>query len=402
MVDILSSQQVKENRSTKRATNVDRNSGKLPRIFGLPPWNLEGRTNEIMLNSMPVAEIIPSIPSFQRGLDLFRLVPAWDQYSRLLKNHGFEFEQGVTNLKVAFLADNFPTDTFQNEYGENFLQKFTAGVSEGAASLAQIMGVKSGTEALKRIQKSLEKGGTTGKIVGGMMGKVGDVAESVLNAIPGGGAVRGGISIASRLAAGARIDFPQVWKTSSYAPSYTMTIRLYNPDPRSDESTQKYIVGPIAALALLGVPLSEDGGTYNWPFLHKIRATGVYNLDPAYIGSITIVKGGDQQSISYNQRLGIVDVRIDFGSLYSTLIAGNNINPGRPTLKKYLDAISGKRSVSNRLGDLKLDKSGTSTTVKVPPTVEEIPAGEGVPPRNNSDDVDKANKLSARQQQLGI
>lgn len=400
MVDILTSQQTKENKASAQATNTDKSSGKLQNIFGLPPWNIEPRTNEVMLNSMPIAEIIPSEPSFQHGLDLFSLNSAWDAYSSLLKSYGFEFEPGVKSIKVAFLADSFPTDTFQNEYGENFLQKFTAGVSEGAASLAQIMGVKSGTEAFKRIQRSLEKKGTAGKLVGGLMGKGAEMAESVLSAIPGGGTVRGGVGIASRLMAGARIDFPQVWKTSSFTPSYTMTVRLYNPDPRSDRSTQKYIVGPLAALMLLGLPRTVDGGTYNWPFLHKIRAAGIYDLDPAYIGSITVVKGGDQQQISYNQRLGLVDVRIDFGSLYSTLIAGRNITAGRPTLKKYLDGISKKRSVSNRTGDLKLDKVSTTITTQLTGTVEDRESGQ-VDARNDEDDVTKTTSLLTRQPVIG-
>lgn len=400
MVDLLARQQIKEKGGHIAETSVVRSSSKLQRIFGLPPWNIEPRTNEMMLNSMPVAEIIPSEPTFQMGMDLFRLNSAWGEYSSLLKSYGFEFEPGVKSLKVAFLADSFPTDTFQNEYGENFLQKLTSGVSEGAASLAQIMGVKSGGDAFKKIQAALESSGVAGKMIGGMMGKTAGMAEKFLGSMPGGGAVKGAAGVAGRLLAGARIDFPQVWKTSSFTPSYTMTVRLYNPDPRSDFSTQKYIVGPLAALMLLGLPRSVDGGMYNWPFLHKIKAVGLYDLDPAFIGSITVVKGGDQQQISYNQRLGMVDVRIDFGSLYSSLIAGRNITAGRPTLKKYIDAVSGKRSVTVRTGDKKLDKVGTTMTTQLSGTVEDRESGQ-VDARNDDSDITKANGLLVNQPIIG-
>ena len=346
----------------------------IPNIIGLPPWDIESRTNAQLLNSMPVAEIQPSWPSFQEGLDLFTLTPAFDRYRSLLNSYGYDVDGNDSGqaIKVAFLADNFPTDTFQNEYGENFLQKFTDVASEGAASINQFMGTTKATDAAQKVISRLKgAGGITGAI-GGALGAGADTAKQIFNAIaPGGGGVARGANIVNRLMAGARIDFPQVWKTSTFTPSYTMTVRLYNPYPRNDEATRQYIVGPIAALMLLGVPLSEDGGTYNWPFLHKIKATGIYDLDPAFIQSITVVKGGDQQQISYQQRLGMADVRIDFGSLYNTMIAGKNLNPSRPTLKKYLKAMEGKRPVFNRTSESRLDSRSISLTPQLAPVVDE-------------------------------
>jgi len=347
---------------------------KIPNIIGLPPFNLEPRTNAVMLNAMPTAEITPSVPSFQEGLDLFTLGDAWSSYKKLLNSHGFDFETGVKSIKVAFLADSFPTDTFQNEYGENFLQKFTDVASEGAASINQFLGSRSATESFKKIQKRLESKGGMAAGIGKGMGMAGNAANDLMGALQGmsgGKGIARGVNLVSRLAAGARIDFPQVWKTSSFTPSYTMTIRLYNPNPRSQIDTNKYIVGPIAALMLLGIPISDDGATYNWPFLHKVRATGIYNLNPAYIGGITIVKGGDQQNIAYNQRLAMVDVRIDFGSLYNTMLASNNANPARPTLKKYLNAMQGERQIYDRFGENIMNKTKMSSTNKQATTAAE-------------------------------
>jgi len=351
---------------------------KIPNIIGLPPDNLEPRTNAIMRNAMPTAEIRPSVPSFQMGLDIFTLGSAWEQYKKLLNSHGFDFETGVESVKVAFLADSFPTDTFQNEYGENFLQKITDVASEGAASINQFMGSRSATESIGKVQKKLEAQGGVAGGIGKGLGMARDAASGVLNALKGmsgGNSIAKGVNLVDRLAAGARIDFPQVWKTSSFTPSYTMTIRLYNPNPKSSLDTDRYIIGPIAALMLLATPISEDGATYNWPFLHKVKATGIYDLDPAYIGGITIVKGGDQQSIAYNQRLGMVDVRIDFGSLYNTMVASNSANPARPTLKKYLNAMKGERKIYDSKGEEKLNETEVATTTKVASTTQEYDTG---------------------------
>ncbi len=351
---------------------------KIPDIIGLPPWNLEPRTNAIMQNAMPTAEIRPSVPSFQEGLDLFTLGDAWGQYKNLLNSHGFDVETGVKSIKVAFLADSFPTDTFQNEYGENFLQKMTDVASQGAADINQFMGSRSATESLGKIEKTLKgKGGVVGGIGAGM-GWAADKARKLmesLQGISGGKGIARGVNLVDRLAAGARIDFPQVWKTSSFTPSYTMTIRLYNPNPASELATDKYIIGPIAAIMLLGTPISDDGATYNWPFLHRVKATGIYDLDPAYIGGITIIKGGDQQSIAYNQRLAMVDVRIDFGSLYNTMVASNSANPARPTLKKYLNSMRGARKIYDSSGKEKLNETKTAATTKLAGTTIETSTG---------------------------
>jgi hypothetical protein len=356
----------------------------LQEIFGLPPDNLIDITNRKMLDSMPVCHFSPSVPDFTRGLDLFTLKSAWDEvpagdaslipYTKLLEEHGFSTPNTAgQGIKVAYLADSFPTDTFTNEYGENFLQKFTDVASEGMASIAQMMGTKSGITALERLisplknvlpenlfgintKKGAETAGKTAK----------QWATSALTATK----MQNAATMIDRLAAGARIDFPQVWKSSGFQPSYTMTIRLYNPNPRSIESTKRYIVGPVTALMLLAVPTTQDGSTYSWPFLHKITSPGIFELNPGFIGNITIIKGGDQQQISQQQRLGIVDVRIDIGSLFSTMVAGGTKiqQKTRPTVNKYINAmlnpVPKRHEIYNRTGRLKMDSKANLASVQ--------------------------------------
>jgi hypothetical protein len=130
---------------------------------------------------------------------------------------------------------------------------------------------------------------------------------------------------------------------------------LYNPNPADPESTKKYIAGPLAAILTLGLPRSDNGRTYNWPFFHKIRSTGIYNLDPAIITNIAVIKGGDQQQIAYNQHLAIVDVRIDFSSLYNSILIeeGGQTMTNRPTLRSYLDALTKNDKAYTRRGGLR-------------------------------------------------
>jgi len=328
----------------------------LDSVFGYPPDNLLPITNKMIRKCFPVATFIPSIPHFENGLDLFTIEPAWGDYNTLLRENGY-YSSNTNCIKVAFLADNFPTDTFTNEYGENFLQKFTDVASEGASSIAQMLGATSATQVFGSLRDSaLKTDNLAIKGIGKGMEFVGDAASAAYTGLQSAGSVgnfaAGSLKVINELMAGSRIDFPMVWKSSSFQPSYSMTVRLYNPNPQSEDYTKKYIIGPIVALMLLATPRANDSSTFTWPFLHHIICPGLFELNPGFISNITIVKGGDQQQISFQNRLGMVDVRIDVGSLYSTMLAGTSkINSTRPTVKKYAEILSGFKDTTTREAD---------------------------------------------------
>jgi len=315
-------------------------------IIGLPPSNLHHETDDMIRNSIPIASISPAFPTFTSGQTIFKLdtSSAKNEYIKILKELGFSYEPPIN---VAFLADNFPTDSFTNEYSESFLNKLTDVVSSGMAEINQFFGSTDARDTVKKIASTMGK-------QGGVLGSLGGAATTGLEEMSKMGAALGNVSgraarmvnTMSKLAAGGRIDFPMIWKNSGFQPSYTMTIRLFNPNPASDESTMTYIVGPIAVLLTLGLPRSVDNNTYNWPFLQKVKSPGLYNLNTAFISNITVVKGGDQQQISFRQRVGIVDVRIEFGSLYSSIMIGKE-TADRPTLKSYLDSMMESKTVTN-------------------------------------------------------
>ena len=326
-------------------------------IIGLPPGFstdevIKGRTQTVMENSMPIAKIYPGMPSFTDGHSLFTRRPAFrgdgednNSYMNILNSHGYDLKQpsysgNTTNegcIVVAYLADSFPTDSFSNEYGEIFLKSLTNVASEGFGTVAQVTGSRTFGDVKDKLVTSLRDKGVLGEMGATGIETVGDVATGALQAIFG----KRTVAVQSALLAGGRLDMPMIWKGSSFQPSYTMTIRLYNPDPGSKAATQKYIAAPLAALMLLGIPISTDTITYNYPFIHKIHSPGIYNIDPAFISNVTVIKGGDQQQIAFSQRLAVVDVRIDFGSLYSSLLASRGHNLLRPTLTSYLDALVG-------------------------------------------------------------
>lgn len=352
---------------------VDLAGASLQELTGNNTFNRSPQ-QKVINNAMPLVHIQPGIPSFTKGLDLMSRAPAMtslpDTYSaadvarsgkrgsyvQQLANLGFYLKQGNPSisgfLTCAYLADNFPTDTFTNEYGENFLQKITNVASEGMAGLSQMFGGRSLSQSLSNISDAGKaEGGWTKKAFQGA-DKVGDVIGKLADKLGGMSPTMGRIvQNADVLAAGGRIDFPMLWKNSTYTPSYTMTIRLYNPNPNSRRVTAKYIIGPIAALLLLGLPTSVGAGSYSWPFIHRFYSPGIYDLDPGYISNITIVKGGDQQQIAWKQRMGLVDVRIDFGSVFNSILSNASESRNRPTLKGYLAAMADEKSGVHGLTD---------------------------------------------------
>jgi hypothetical protein len=342
-------------------------------VFGLPPASHVSDT--MIINSMPQMEIVPGTPHFETGLNLFRVNEDWPAYEKVLAAHGFSLPS--RQIKLAFIADNFPTDTFTNEYGETFLQKFTDVASSGMQQLAQMSGATRGTEAFGNIGGQLETfGGNVGGALGDIIAAGGSGAKSLaeqlqrmksaMNAGGGPSFLQGAAESIDKMLGGARVDFPQIWRNSAWTPSYTATIRLYNPNPGKSGSTKRHIVGPLAVILCLATPRSDDGKTFNWPFFHRIKAQGIYGLDPCVITSVTVVKGGDQQQISFNQKLAMVDVRIDFTSLYGTMVVEEgktNAFANRPTLKKYLDNLEEIDSTLSFKRNAMNEKAGNSAAV---------------------------------------
>lgn len=324
----------------------------LENIIGLPPQT--SADYGLISNSMPIMEIIPSKPKSLGSVSLFSLVEDTAAYEKLLRFYGYVLSERP--MKLAFMADSFPTETFTNTYSETFLDKFAGTVSQGAAELTQITGATTAGEALSKVLGGLERGGgvlgTFATGAKGVVGYLGEQYEKTAKGLGATGKVAGKTAgrfagLASRLLGGYRPDMPMIWRDSGYTPSYTITVRLYNPVPSDSTMKERYIIGPLAAILLLALPRTDDGVYFNWPFFHQINVPGVFSIPAGYIGNVTVIKGGEQQQITYRQELSVVDVRIEIGSLFGTIVVGSKeyASLQRPTLKNYLDNLKSTRSV---------------------------------------------------------
>jgi len=339
----------------------------LPEIIGLPPEDNNFKNDGA--KTLPIIQFEPRIPD-QSGM-AFRLKPYFKvfrdahpdpnqkppipSYLEILGKYGYTFDirKNTTGLKCAYIADSFPTDNFTNEYSESFLNTLARGTSRVGAELSQTFGATEATELYKKVSEKLKN--NEYKLLE-WTGDVMDVAGTGLGKIIGGLsslAEKGGLgfvntffSEANKLLAGGRLDFPKIWSGCNFEPSYSVTIRLFNPDPSDIETTKKYIIGPIASILILALPIKNRGSeTYRWPFFNRIHSPGIFDLRAGVITNVTVIKGGEQHQIAFNQRLGMVDIRVDFSDLYNSMITtvDEELNEERPTLKNYLEAMEGSK-----------------------------------------------------------
>ncbi len=312
--------------------------GNVPDLIGAPPRSLE--SDNIYINSLPIAYITPCLPKFSEGISSFRLIPKWDVYNKILESLGYTISSKP--LKVVFVADSFPSETFSNEYGQTFLSRITDVVSDTARDITQMTGHRLASESVRSILHGIEETGSLGKGISSVglkaMDEISEFSENISkNENLSWG--KGFVKLSDKLLAGQKIDFPSVWKNSSYGVNYSLQVRLYNPSPGNQEMTEKFIIAPLAALLTLACPIIQgDGETYSYPFFIKVRTNGLFSLEAGAISSITVTKGGDQGLIAWNKRVGMIDVRIELQQLFSTMVIGKS-GADRPVLGEYLETL---------------------------------------------------------------
>jgi hypothetical protein len=375
------------------------------RIIGLPPSSYISDAE--MHNSMPTILIYPQKPKLSSGTTLFTLQSAEDDYTKIINNLGFSPSFPIT---VAFQAEALPTETISNDYTETFLQKFTDVASQGISQLMQMTGSSTLSEGAGKIGSDMVnmgekmKGGL-GQILktgGGGVLLAADELKSFQTYLKESGSgdanfLGGAAGTIDKMMAGHRVDYPKVWGNSAYSSTFSISIKLFNPRPGHSGDTNKYIIGPLAILLALGTPRTGDGYSYNWPFFHKVIAPGFFRLDPAVITNISIVKGGDHQQLAFTKTLGMVDVRIDFASLYESMVVEEPGTPtllSRPTVKNYLDNLQRNNTTNHHTNRKGLMKSSSDLAGVVSTPGSSVRSSTFPDPKNTSLEKSKENILT--------
>jgi hypothetical protein len=323
-------------------------------IIGLPPEYDSNPDdagtvdmNQLIRDTMPILEIEPSMPELSKGMQGFTMKKSPAGTRNFQKELADFYGIGMRNdslIRVAFQANNPPTETFNNDYGESLVEGIANVASSGIRDISFATGGMKLSGAAAKAAGALE---TKAEGSSGMSEKVLQGAGDIMNQFSQGAKKAEGISkTATGLLMGNRVDFPQVWKNSSFSPNYSVTIKLYNPYPGDERATFKLITAPLITLLMFVTPYSEDGSTFSWPWCMRFHIPGLVQWHPGYVKSISVVKGGNDNLIGYNQRPSIVEINMDLGLLYSSILHTNTnvANSDVPNLNKYAREFSDENS----------------------------------------------------------
>ena len=359
---------VKNARDTSESVSRDQIAkNTVPDIMGLPPEYAASmgtdapNMNDVIRDSFPILEIIPCEPVFAKSLEMFTLTRAFKTKSdvgtsyidELNKYYGYKLSGKAMNyeaLRYAIQANSFPVmESFSNEVGESIFQSVADVGSSFARDFTFMTGTKTAGHGARQLAGLVDKmsGGTTGSdLLKSGTNKMNAMVKGLSNATGNRMSpenIKTSANIAIETIAGRAIDFPQVWRSSSWAPSYNANIRLYNPYPGDERATKEFIIGPLATLLMFVVPRTYNGYNFSWPWLCKYRVPGLYDVQAGFIKDVTVIRGGDDNHFALNSIPGMVDVRITLGTLYSNILGGDPksmTGRGNPKLHQWLDIMT--------------------------------------------------------------
>jgi hypothetical protein len=205
-----------------------------------------------------------------------------------------------------------------------------------------------------------------------------------------------GIKQWSKLLENSDIDFPSIWGGSSFSASRTITVKLVNPDTRNDDFHMQYIVEPAARLLSLACPLSDSASTYSYPPIVQVNCPGLFYMSSGYV-TIDINKGGNENDISFEQRVGTLELQLTFTGMYDSMIAvtaedAEDADVNRPTLKDYIRNLDNRYETRNWR-----NASNNSTNNTVSPKTKTYSAPTTSVPKSdrvNPEMIAAANKLA--------
>lgn len=293
--------------------------------------------------SLPILEVIPCVADYNSGTELYELIGS-DEYATFLRANDIELTEN--KLYIACHALSNPSETYSNSFSPNSIAESVSSLgTENVQDLMFMSGQSDVTQVFKKMEESdndLVQGiGTVSKAVSKTAGNLLDAAGKI-----GGSKGQAISSMIKKVAShpGSKIDFPLMWRSSSYSASYNITTRLYNPLPGNDEMYENLIVASLGALIALATPVSDDGDLYHWPYICRCYVPGLFRLRAAYVSNITVSKGGDAMDISLRNngwmRPNLVDVQLTFSSLYNVMpMTKQKQIKDRPTLWSEIDAL---------------------------------------------------------------
>lgn len=208
-------------------------------------------------------------------------------------------------------ADVSSSDNFSNSTSESMIKGMLDTGSSTMKELAFMANSGIGADGLSSFVDSSSNALTSG-----------------ISSILGGGTVTNGLSriinLGSETLKGNNLIMPDVYQSSSYTKSYSITIHLKSPYGNRLGYYLNIFVPMIHALCL-AMPRQASANSYESPFLVKAYVDGIFSCNMGIIQSISVSKSAESMTID-----GLpteVDISIDLVDLYSGIQMTDSQSP---------------------------------------------------------------------------
>lgn len=312
-----------------------------------------------------IARIKPLDVSPALAANLFKSKDAWDEYAMALNANGINISDEERELKVVCNTLTTAGETFTNDYGQSDLVSGIQNFGDKYRDIAFAFGINNMEDFLNEHK---DDGG-----IGGTLASAGawlnEGADSLIN-MTGKAAPLLSTMKKTMMNPQNKIDFPNFWKSSGYQCQYEVSTSLFCYNVQDDNEYTSNIIAAYAALMQFVLPRSKEGDLYSWPFLLSFKIPGIVNLPFCYMSNVSVIKGGDQNDLSYAYRPNSIELKMTISPLFNVMYNitekdNNNFNTDtrreRPTLLRELDTLSEKRTFGS--DGITVEDEGSSTLV---------------------------------------
>lgn len=219
--------------------------------------------------------------------------------------------QGCTAWYVD--ADSTISESFSNDTTQSILSNKINGLSDMGRELQFLLGSASSTVGAQWDfidQQSLQSNLEIVENFTKDLGKAGNIFNKIASSV-------------ATVVSGGRMIFPDIWESSSFSRSYSISFKLISPDG-DDLSCFLNIIVPMLHLMGLVLPREGASNTFISPFIVSAYYRGIFNIDMGIITSLSFSKG---QESAWNSKgiPTVVNVDMEIKDLYSSMsLAGGH------------------------------------------------------------------------------
>jgi len=197
-------------------------------------------------------------------------------------------------------------ESFTNETTESLLATTINSLSDRAREVQFLLGTAS-----QAVGEAFDK-------VDGTLSAIKDQINAIVDKVAGGNSIFTTIANSVKtIVSGGRMQFPQIWANSTFAKSYSITIKLITPNP-DPYSWWLDVYVPLCHCAALVMPRSEYINSYTTPFLIKAFYKGMFNIDMGIITEMNFTRG-KEGSWTKDGLPTVVEVSFTIQDLYSSM-----------------------------------------------------------------------------------